>query len=462
VRYLASFAVVIVTLCHGVRADELKPIELTIYARAIESPVLKYRLLPAEAELKAGNAVPILLRLPWEESTWMHDVFPKLKDWESLNAPDWAPAKGLLTPKFFNEIKRAAFRREASWEYPISETPSPYFILLPDLQLRQFLAYGLSANIRYNLARGELDEAREGILVGLANARHLAKTPFYVNQLVAIAVDRAMLDRVAELISQDNSPNLYWALSTIPESIVDLDHTASFASTAFTMTFPAVNELDRPRDPAEWDKMAEQLIELADQFEELQQKGSTAASQYVTAWAKVARAEFSRSSDLQAEKVAAMSDAEVAIRWYVNQRLTTDQRAAAAVVLRPREAWPVLHQSRKDLNSFYEKSGTKPSGFFDGTRLYVSAWSLRRKIQSLRIIEAVRDYVATHDGELPLKLADIRGIPVPVDPMTDQPFHWHVDGKTAVLKAPSLGAEVLEPDWDTALANPLEYRLEVK
>jgi N-methylhydantoinase A len=68
------------------------PIRITIQARAIETPLFKYRLLPAEAEIKPGNAVPILLRLPWEETAWMKDEFPKLQDWEErpLDAADAA------------------------------------------------------------------------------------------------------------------------------------------------------------------------------------------------------------------------------------------------------------------------------------------------------------------------------------------------------------------------------------
>ncbi len=60
-----------------------QPIELTLAAQEIETPVLKYQLLPAETELKPGNAVPILLRLPWEQSSWMNKVYPELREWVS-------------------------------------------------------------------------------------------------------------------------------------------------------------------------------------------------------------------------------------------------------------------------------------------------------------------------------------------------------------------------------------------
>src|SRR5262249_589805 len=162
-----------------------------------------------------GNAVPILLRLPWEQTPWMNTVYPTLQDWESrpLTAPEWEGSGGVLPEHFYLEMKRAAFRRDAAWEYPIGETQTLYLILLPDIQgMRVFLGQGLSARIRYHLSRGEFEQARNGILVGLANGRHLAQTPFYINQLVALSIHRIMLDRCAELIAQPNSPNLYWAL----------------------------------------------------------------------------------------------------------------------------------------------------------------------------------------------------------------------------------------------------------
>lgn len=457
-RIAAAIALSLILASRASGVDQPAPIELVIHPRAIETPLLKYRLFPAEAELKPGNAVPILLRLPWEQANWMNQVFPTLKEWESrpLNAPEWAASGGVLPANFYNEMKRAAFRRDASWEYPIGETSSPYFILLPDVQgLRGFLNYGLTARIRYHLARGELAAAREGILVGLANARHLAQTPFFVNQLVALAVHRAMLDRTAELISQPACPNLFWALSALPESLIELDRAASLQGDFFAMSLPGVNDLDRPREAWEWRKMAEQLNEIV-------RDTSNEAPRGIASCANHALLELPDLLGITPEKVAAMTDEEAAIRWYVYQRIRLDQRTAAILVLPPREAWPLLHQLRKDVEVMRQKTGTKESESLDATPVYVAAWSLKRKIASLRIIEAVRDYLAPHDGKLPGNLDDIRNVPIPLDPMTGEPFHWRVDGQTATLKAPSLATAVVEPDWTTALANAMEYRLEVK
>lgn len=462
-RTATTIALSLILTGHACGVEKPEPIEMAIHPRAIETPVLKYRLFPAEAELKAGNAVPVLLRLPWEMMPWMNQVFPTLKEWESrpLTAPEWAASKGVLPERFWSEMKRAAFRREATWEYPIGEAPSLYSILLPDVQgLRVFLGYGLSARIRYHLTRGECEAAREGILIGLANARHLAQTPFAVNQLVALAIHQAMLDRTAELASQPNSPNLYWALSALPQTLIELDRTASLEGDVFAKELPAVNDLDAPRSAAEWRRMAEQLVEYLEEFDGLRAQRTVPATHFIQKWVDFARTELEAGGAQEA--IEKMSDEEVAVRWYVHQRLALDQRAAAIVVLPPREAWPLLHQLRKDIASLCEKTGTKESGYFDATQLYVRAWSLNRKIASLRIIEAVRDYLAAHDGNPPAKLDEIRSVPIPFDPMTSEPFHWRVDGKMATLKAPSLATAVIEPDWATALANALEYRLGVK
>ena len=458
-----SAAAVVILMSGWLPAEEPEPIELILRARAIERPELKYQLLPAEMELKPGNAVPILLRLPWEQTPWMNKVYPTLQEWElrPLSAPEWKSSAGVLPETFYQEIRRAAFRREAAWEYPIGETQSPYWILLPDAQgLRGFLDWGLSARIRYHLSRGELDMAREGILVGLANGRHMAQTPFFVNQLVARRIERTMLERTGELISQPNSPNLYWALSTLPDSLLELDRAASLEGSAFAMTFPAVNDLDRPRTADEWTKMAGQLVEFLEGVGENPKTfQSWSNSSRVV---QQARAELPQLLKVPEEKVAAMSDDEAVVRWYAHLRLARDQHTAAVLSLRPREAWPQLKKLQEEIKSLQQKTGEDESDFLSPTSVYVSVWSLKRQINSRRIIEAVRHHLATHDSGLPETLDEIKDVPIPLDSLTDQPFQWKVDGKIATLKGPPLPADVIKPGSATAISSALEYRLRVE
>src|SRR5688572_30736725 len=115
-RTACTFALVTTLLLCPAWADDPRVVELMLHGRAVESPALKYRLLPSENEIKPGNAVPILLRLPWEQNAWMTKVFPTLHEWEArpLTAPEWKDAGSVLPAHFFSEMKRAAYRREAA------------------------------------------------------------------------------------------------------------------------------------------------------------------------------------------------------------------------------------------------------------------------------------------------------------------------------------------------------------
>jgi hypothetical protein len=442
-------------------AAETKPVELVLDARPIESPVLKYRLYPAESERRDGNAVPILLRLPWEQTQWMNTVFAKLgtdeaPDWDTLplESPEWKESRGVLPRIMFEEMKRAAYRRDARWEYPIGETQTPYLILLPDVQgLRGFLGRALSARIRYNLSQGELDEAREGILVGLANARHMAETPFYVNQNVAAVIQRTMLDRTTELVAQPKSPNLYWALTTLPDPLPQFHRAADFEHSMLTTSLPVAAGLnadaDTRRTDAQWSEMAKQLTEMlelmdmiprpkpADQDSVVDQLSKLlGGARPRLAFVSAARQELPELLSVSPASVAAMSDDEAAVRWFVTKQMALDQRLAAAFALPPREAASRLQELDVERKAMRDQLGVSRNDVSYQHGAYLAVWSLKRRVAALRIVEAARDYAAAHENKLPESLAAITSVPVPADPITEQPFVWKMAEGVGTLTAP--------------------------
>ena len=64
--------------------------------------------------------------------------------------------------------------------------------------------------------------------------------------------------------------------------------------------------------------------------------------------------------------------------------------------------------------------------------------------------------------QTPLSLDETKNVSIPLDPLTEQPFQWQVDGKTATLKAPPLPADIVETGSATDRNSTLEYRLQVK
>lgn len=457
-KLLTLLTLMTFSLCSSLLAQEPKPIDLTLYPRAIETPALKYRLYPTEAERKPGNAATILLRLPWEQTSYITgDAFRTIREWESrpLTDPRWQEFPHAFPRNFYYEIRRAAFRRDALWEYPIGEVPA-IAILLPDVGgLREFVGYGVAGTARYHLSRHELDKARESIVVGLSNANHLAQTPFFVNQLVAAAVCRLMFACTDELIAQPESPNLYWALTALPDSLLELKRAASFEATIFEMTFHSDRDFDRPIDADEWKTMSAQLVELL-QFES-NSPNEVIDGGDVMRMTKIARDELPELDRISADKVAAMSDAEVFVRWYTRVRANYEQKVAVVLSLAPHDALPRLPELQAEMESLHRRAN---SDVIDATQVYMVTWNLNRKVAALRVVEAIRDYLATHAGRLPSSLADIQAVPAPVDPISGQPFVWSVTDQVGTLRGPDLANDA-DLGESATQATFLEYHLRV-
>lgn len=445
-----------------------KPVEVEITPRAIEEPILKYRLLPREDERKPGNAVPILLRLPWEQTRYMNSVFPELSKWDELPVtdPKWKTFDALPN-RFFLDMKRAAYRRDAHWEYPIGEEPA-MFILLPDVQgLRGFLGYGLSARAKHQISKGEWEEALDTAKVGLANAKHIAATPFVINQLVAVAIQRSMLDRALETATLPQCPNLYWAFSQLSGSLVNLEATADLESEIMALTFPVSREMDKARTPAEWKALLEKQEDYLRSALGLRLPKGEERNKAIEEVATAARAELPAMFGLSRDKVNAMSSEEAFLRWLILKTQKSDAFFGATLTLPPREALPllVIEANRKD-DLFKKYYYQNVLGMFKNhLNQYLTLHGLERKIALLRVIEAVRHHAAKNQGKLPMELSQIKGVPVPLDPLTDQPFVWKVEGNQATLSPPAFSAEIQEIQKTTANPahrNPLEQSYLIK
>jgi hypothetical protein len=298
------------------------------------------------------------------------------------------------------------------------------------------------------------------ILVGFANGRHVAQGPFLVSQVVAATIHSSMLDQTAQLIAQPNSPNLYWALSMLPESLLNTARAADLEADMLPSALPALRELERPRDPAEWARMAGQLIEVLRFIDGLNSSPPDQAKNERIRLSGLARTVLPGALNIPSERVAGMTDDEVLIRWLAHVRIELDDLRSAALRLPPREAAAQFRRLTANTTRFQADSGLQVSG--STTRSlsqYVRLWSVSRKIQALRIIEAVRHYLAAHDGKFPAELTEITDVPIPLDPLSDQPFEWTVDraANTATLKAPPIGS-----DFGDVSQAQLEYRLRVR
>jgi hypothetical protein len=412
--------------------------ELTVSPRAIERPLTKYRLLPAEYELHDGNAAPILLRLPWEQTLYFSKEVPKLAHYSEipLNDPVF---KGNEIFPFFQRIKRAAYRKTADWQYPIGEEPFGE-ILLPDVQgARNVVGYGLSAWIRQRLAQGKLDQAREGICVGLAVVRHYGRTPFTITQLVCCAVDSMFIPRIAELISQPDSPNLYWALTQLPRPLVDVRPAIEMEQRFLQMTVPGLDDLRQIHTKEEWTGRALAVIKFfrdSDQNLRFEPGVNAAAFERVV---KTARAELPAWTEGGVKRVEEMSDGEAALRWLLDGYDDVMAEMAALQSLDPPTALPCLAALNTRIKDYQATMGASKSYVAVATaNVYILPHKLQREIDALRIVEAIRNYAAGHGARLPESLDKITDLPIPNDPFTGKPFHYDVKDGVGTLSGDTI------------------------
>src|SRR5262249_12732540 len=270
----------------------------------------------AEYELRDGNAATILLRLPWDQTPFFAQEVPKFNG--LLNIPlsdeDAIRAGGAGLPKrFVTELSRAAYRRTADWQYPVTEQPLAE-MPLPDVQgAREIVGRGLSVWTRFQIVTGDLGKAREGILIGLANSRHYGRTPFLVCKLAAAAMANMALDRLEELIQRPEAPNFYWSLTALPTPFLDIRQAFEFEHKMLAKSVPGLDELEKKRSPEEWQDLAGRTVRYA-----LELRGEKVLPEDVAHSQKLI-IELAR-SEVPTRKSADhnFSDAELTVRWIVS------------------------------------------------------------------------------------------------------------------------------------------------
>jgi hypothetical protein len=407
--------------------------ELTVAPRRIEAPVLKNRLMPAEYELRDGNAATILLRLPWDQTPYFAEVVPKFRQILEIPISDRDRIRGEgagLIAHFYEELRRAAYRRTADWQYPLDQKPISE-ILLPDLQGSRDIFRGLSVWIRFQIVEGRLDEAREGILVGLSNSRHIARTPFVICNMVAASRANLMLDRLHELLQEADCPNLYWPLTNLRAPFLNVHASFEFGREVLNRSVDGLDDLQQSRSEEQWEHLADRMIQfVAPQLESLlgvPGDNPTGAANDDAASRKrmvdFARKDLPKLQPDLAQRIDGMSDGELMVRWLVSWNNVVWDRIAAASALEIPEAISQLRLIKVEIARGSEDGPQLIWG--NALAYYLSSARFDRRVAALRVVEAVRHYAATHGGKLPQKLAQITETPIPRDPFTGKPFEYN-------------------------------------
>ena len=411
-------------------AEEPTTIKLTLHPQAIEDNGPLPPLLPEAPVLKPGNAAVVLLRMPWEQQSWMQEWMPKISEVSRLSPDDPRVAEFPFN-RFAGEMRRAAFMRDADWNYPLEDEPAAS-ILLPDAQgLRSFIGLGMPIWINQRIAAGDLDAAREGVLTMLACSRHVARTPMSTHHLVARGAADAALDRTECLISQAHCPNLHGSLALLPDTVGDCRAALQWEAQNPKRLLPALrNGLPSSGDAQGWKAVIDDFLRWE-----------------VGPWGKeeTIRADFeARRLELAAEARAAVarggyavpdrpiSEDELGMGYLLAKTARAYRRAEAAWRLPTPDAIRALAAMNAETDAISPRETQTSAPFF--LAMYAATEGFGRRARLLEVVEALHDALAHNGDRFPASLADVPAH-VPHDPFTGKPFPYEpaADGRSARL-----------------------------
>jgi hypothetical protein len=428
-------------------------VELVVDPAPEPIPALKYHLMPPSAMRRPGNAAPIYLRLVHEQNDEWKQRLSDAADWLDLPL-DQCPVDDIRTfldafHGVTDQLSAAACRTDCNWEY-VLENQDPLLIPLPDAQFMRAYARLLAVKARFELSTGDLNGSIGSLQAGMALGQHVTKGPFLVSRLIGKAVSGQMLILIDELVQQPGAPNLYWALAELPRPITSLAPGLETEERLLEMKFPELSDLDRPRSPQDWQRLAQGLREWAREVIKMEQGNKV--SQETIKWTGEpptpqrladARTYLAGKVRLATSLVQAMSDAEVEVRYTVAlhreiidawrkwflvpypQALTHVPKPSESLLenVRRRELYPLI-------SVLSPLSGLLPAQV-----------RTDRQVARQQAIEALRMHAAA-TGKLPDTLEEVTVVPVPADPATGGPFHYSRDKEAAVLDvADEPGAE---------------------
>jgi hypothetical protein len=405
-------------------------------------PALRYLLLPELKEMNPGNPIFNYFKCCMEQQSFLFDKEAYQHREELLAMPlKELPARELQDygRSALSQADRAARLDTPDWQILPKLKTDGFYLLLPDVQQMRGLARALQVRFRAEVALGRFDDAIRTAKTMFAMSRHLGEHPTIIGNLVGIAIAYVAIVPLEEMLGQPGCPNLYWALTNLPDHLVPL---------ATGMEGERVIVLAEFRDLVDSTPMSADQLKtfIAHMDKLLADEESIKAAKGLRAWldgqtkdeAKVTAARRRLvESGLPEERLRGFPAAQVILLDERHEYEVRRDDVMKTVTLPIWQAEAVAARIPKNRPPALLADALVPST----NAVRRARARLDQRIGLLRQVEALRLHAAEHDGKLPAKLSEI-SVPLPDDPVTGKPFRYDVKGTTAHLRgSPFPGAE---------------------
>jgi hypothetical protein len=448
---LLSFVVLLIFVSRPLAqpAPGVPSINLRITPAKEPVPALRWKLLPELRDTTPGNAAMLYYRAfsPEWWSQYRRDPqtaeamnkamtmpLAELRDFAKREPIYWVRDSAML-----REVDRAARRQYCDWNLTERVRDDGLGLQIPDIQSFRGFAQMLAVRARLELADGEFDKAAATIQTGLSLGRHVSEGPTLIQSLVGIAIAAVALNQVEEWIRTPDSPNLYWALTNLPQPMIDMRKPLQGERMNIDNLLPGFREALATRSAVPLHSIEQSNLQnkLA-----LLRHGPVLSAFTLFHVMKMypAAKEYLFSQGWTAEQVADLPTFQaVMLHEVANYDRVYDEVLKWSALPYPLAA---AGMKKSDALVAVQAAAHGSPGMslaailLPATGNVIGAANrIDRKIAALRCVEAIRLYAAKH-GRLPASLADITEVPIPNDPTTGAAFQYSSDGTAAVLTAP--------------------------
>jgi len=417
-------------------------------------PAMSYRLLPRYLDQKTGNAALFYYSAaalcPDRDPGDPEDIQKKISDWRDLPVDELDRKevdKALSSfSNCFHQIKLAAQRTHCQWEMPLEDG---FAMQMPHMATFRRMIFAMQLQIRLKIADGHTDQAMEMLQQGLYMGRSIAQGPTVIQDLVGTAITALMLKEVEGLMQMPDSPNLYWALTALPDPMIDMHTSLENEREVLFVEFPQLRNLESEvLSPAQASAVVSDFMKkiqtLGGGTGDVSFKGLLPVGWVMMHYSDAK--EFLARKGYSEERIEAMPAAQAVLIYQKQEYLEIMDHFFKWFEIPYHQAQPHLQEAAKRFDNHQHTKGIKMNLFTTllpaMSRIAFLQARLDRNIALLRTIEAIRMFAAENSGQLPGSLAEITSVPIPADPVTGKDFIYRrIDARNAHLEAPVAPAE---------------------
>ena len=449
---------------------------LKIKPRAEPSPALRYTLYPEVRTQVNGNAAQGYYRAfspDWMNYRNEKDYAKNQEKWLSIPLKE-LDVKEINIPRgMLQQLRESSLKTHCDWDMLAKLKQDGIQMLLPDIQVMREFSRALAIDCRVQLKKGEIDKALEDIRTGLTLSHHLGEGPTLIQGLVAVAAGSTMFPRIDEMITHEKSPNLYWALTSLPQPLVSFRTGLGGESLMIDNLFPEIRDMlytGKVKPITQED--IQKVLAILQQGEPILQQinpGSEVknslkqlffqtalvvnidAAKKVLAEHGITEATLANIVPLQiifmAEVLYYDKNYHNLMKWngipypLARKRIRETEASFKKPIPSVLSPFPLETISAMLLPAVSKVMETSPK--------------MERRIAALRIIEAIR-MQAAFDKAWPDSLDKITLVPVPTDPFTGKAFAYKKEGKKITITAMVPEGEKPSPN------NNFTYELELE